>query len=202
MSTRQAIIRAADTLFCEKGFDATSTRAIATASGVTLGLIHYHFESKDALYRCVMDDYYRRLVASLAGAFQAACSPNQRIHRVIDAYVDFLSENIGFSRIVQREAADPQRSEGIRRRIEPMYRAALQIAHDAFPATRSGALMAEDLLVSFFGMVASSFTYGHIVSALRGEDVLSSDALEARKQHLRRMVDIVLEQISPALDDD
>ncbi|MGE4298048.1 MAG: TetR/AcrR family transcriptional regulator [Desulfovibrionaceae bacterium] len=48
--TRQALIDAAAALFAEHGYDAVSTRMIATAAGVNLGGIHYHFGGKQQLY--------------------------------------------------------------------------------------------------------------------------------------------------------
>lgn len=47
--TRSVILAAARDLFAEKGFDATSMRAVAARAGVDAALIYYHFEGKDDL---------------------------------------------------------------------------------------------------------------------------------------------------------
>ncbi len=47
--TRTALIAAGLELFGEKGFEATSTRDIATAAGANLASIAYHFGSKEGL---------------------------------------------------------------------------------------------------------------------------------------------------------
>lgn len=49
------ILATARTLFAERGLAATSTRAIAHHAGVNLALIHYHFGSKEQLYRRVVE---------------------------------------------------------------------------------------------------------------------------------------------------
>ncbi|WP_422926755.1 TetR/AcrR family transcriptional regulator [Singulisphaera sp. PoT] len=63
-STRAAIIDAAERLFAEKGFAATSTREISSGSGVSHALIHHHFGTKENLYaevkRRLFEDYSRR----------------------------------------------------------------------------------------------------------------------------------------------
>lgn len=47
---REAIVRAARTLFAEKGFDGATTRDLANAAGVSEALLYKHFPSKDSLY--------------------------------------------------------------------------------------------------------------------------------------------------------
>jgi AcrR family transcriptional regulator len=47
--TRQALIRTGLKLFGEKGFDGTSTRALAAAANANIGSIAYHFGSKEGL---------------------------------------------------------------------------------------------------------------------------------------------------------
>ncbi|MBA2740221.1 MAG: TetR/AcrR family transcriptional regulator [Nocardioidaceae bacterium] len=44
--TRGAILAAARAAFAERGFDRTTSRAIAAAAGVTPGLVHHYFGSK------------------------------------------------------------------------------------------------------------------------------------------------------------
>ncbi len=62
-STRDQLILAAGKLFAEQGFDSTSTRSIALASGANLAAIHYHFGSKQALYLAVLETVCRHHVA-------------------------------------------------------------------------------------------------------------------------------------------
>ncbi len=63
-ATRTAILDAAERLFAEAGFSATSMSNIAEASGVTKSLIHHHFQSKQKLWR---DVKYRRFARDYAG---------------------------------------------------------------------------------------------------------------------------------------
>ena len=48
--TRQSILQAAYELFLEKGYAATSMRAIAERTGLALGGIYNHFENKEAIF--------------------------------------------------------------------------------------------------------------------------------------------------------
>lgn len=56
--TAERILDAAEALFAEHGFDATSTRMITTKAGVNLAAVNYHFGNKQGLIRQV---FHRRL---------------------------------------------------------------------------------------------------------------------------------------------
>jgi AcrR family transcriptional regulator len=58
--TKEKILDAAEELFADHGFSATSIRAITTNAGVNLAALNYHFGSKDALIDAVFE---RRLTA-------------------------------------------------------------------------------------------------------------------------------------------
>src|SRR5689334_21565085 len=101
-ATRQRILGAALELFSERGFDGASTRDIATAAGVTQPLLHYHFSSKDDLWRAAVDNVFASLNAALASRteglrgveeptasrlllreFIAFCARTPQLHRII-----------------------------------------------------------------------------------------------------------------------
>ncbi len=57
--TKLTILDAAERLFADHGFAATSLRNIISEAGVNLAAVHYHFGSKDALIKAVLD---RRII--------------------------------------------------------------------------------------------------------------------------------------------
>jgi len=52
--TKEAILDAAERLFAEQGFDATSLRAVTAEAGTNLAAVNYHFGSKSALLPAVV----------------------------------------------------------------------------------------------------------------------------------------------------
>ena len=52
--TRERILKAAERLFAERGYDGTSIRTIVAKAKVNQAAINYHFEGKDGLYREVL----------------------------------------------------------------------------------------------------------------------------------------------------
>jgi AcrR family transcriptional regulator len=59
--TRERILKAAERLFAENGYDGTSIRAIVTKARVNQAAINYHFAGKDGLYREVLRAAFRAL---------------------------------------------------------------------------------------------------------------------------------------------
>ena len=59
--TRERILKAAERLFAERGYEATSIRAIVAKARVNQAAINYHFAGKDGLYREVLRAAFRAL---------------------------------------------------------------------------------------------------------------------------------------------
>src|SRR6186997_3167761 len=53
-ATKPRILDAAEALFMEHGFEATSLRQITTDAGVNLAAVNYHFGSKEELFQAVL----------------------------------------------------------------------------------------------------------------------------------------------------
>src|ERR1700752_3751032 len=52
--TKPRILDAAEALFMEHGFEATSLRSITAAASVNLAAVNYHFGSKEELFQTVL----------------------------------------------------------------------------------------------------------------------------------------------------
>jgi TetR/AcrR family transcriptional regulator len=195
---REQILNAADALFGEVGFDAASTREIAERCGINKALIHYHFQSKQALLEAVLDRYYESLNRLLRAELGREGRPGEVLRRLIDGYIDFLAANRDFSRIVQRESAGGVHMARINSHLLPVFQAATGLVNTAFPATRAGEMDALNLMISFYGMIVGYFTYAGIIELLSGRDPLSGRELKRRKQHLFRMLDAVIRELEAA----
>ena len=59
--TRQRILKAAERLFADRGYEETSVRAVVAKARVNQAAINYHFGGKDGLYREVLRTAFRAL---------------------------------------------------------------------------------------------------------------------------------------------
>jgi len=59
VATRSAILDSAEKIFARDGLRSTRTEEIAAGSGVTKAMIHYYFDTKEALYQAVLDRVFQ-----------------------------------------------------------------------------------------------------------------------------------------------
>lgn len=59
-ATRQAVLETATRLFARHGYDGASVRDICTDAGVSANALHYHFGSKETLYRSILERFIRQ----------------------------------------------------------------------------------------------------------------------------------------------
>jgi TetR/AcrR family transcriptional regulator, regulator of cefoperazone and chloramphenicol sensitivity len=106
--TRARIVTAALKMFGERGFEAASTRDIATIAGVNAPALQYYFDNKEGLYLACVEHIVKRvwdyLGDSLAAA-ERALAENKTDTEVIDAYCTIQEHQAHFM-FTSDEASD------------------------------------------------------------------------------------------------
>lgn len=83
---RQALLAAAARAFARGGFAATSLDEVAAEAGVSRVLIYRHFESKEDLYRAILDQMREDLVQASGAPDKLEPSSLQALVRVAQAH--------------------------------------------------------------------------------------------------------------------
>lgn len=188
------ILQAADTLFGERGFDGTSMAAVARAAGVNKALVFYYYRNKDGLFERVLESYYQAHTEALRAAFASVGTPREQLHRVIDAYVEFIDRNRRWPRLVQSQLAGQHGHLGpIARNLGALQTFLDGALHGIAPP--SGPLSSRQLFVTFSGAVINYFTYAPALAEAWGFDPLTPDAVAERRAHLHWLVDAILDQL-------
>jgi AcrR family transcriptional regulator len=87
---RREILNAAAYLLKHRGYEAATTRAIATAVGIKGGSIYHHFPSKDAIVGEVVNEGVRVVydaVEKALDALPARAAPRRRLEAAIKAHL-------------------------------------------------------------------------------------------------------------------
>ena len=88
------ILETACAVVIERGFAATRISDVASRLGVSSSLIHYHFESKEALLAAAFEHYARKDVAEMLADIEAAPGHPERLVRLLENYVPEGSDDL------------------------------------------------------------------------------------------------------------
>lgn len=97
--TRAAILKAAEKLFINKGFDATRVKEIAVLAGVNQSLIHHYFKTKHELFLEVMRRHLVKLGSKLQKYMSGVEEGPDFLKDSVKAYFDFLRSYPDFIRM-------------------------------------------------------------------------------------------------------
>jgi AcrR family transcriptional regulator len=189
VDTKSRILDAAEELFMEHGFEATSLRLITTAANVNLAAANYHFGSKEELFQAVFTrrlDPMNRDRLTLLAAYEAAAEANPKTQaltceKIISAMFipalklarDHEQGGKNFLRLLGRAYADP--APFIREFLSNQYAEMLSRFRAAFGRALPHIPREELSWRLHFVMGALSFT-------LAGTDVLKMIALYQMRQ--------------------
>jgi AcrR family transcriptional regulator len=193
-STAARILRAAEELLGERGYDGVSMRDVAERAGITKALIFYHFRSKDDLFGTVLDRYYEAHTQALQTSLDIEGTPRERIRRMLEAYLTFIYQNRLYPRLVQQEIArGAQNLDKIQKNFHALFEAVAKHLHGVVPA--EGPLSAKHFFLSFASMVINYFTYAPVLGPVWGDDPMSERSRDERRRHILWTVDTFLDRL-------
>ena len=133
---KQHLLKVAEQLFTEHGYQAVSIRDIAQASGVTNAALYYHFPSKEALFDEVIEHHADKLAQRLQEAGAGANIPRERLGAMLTEYATHVFERRSPLFSLHRKSDDTNREQVkkqhgrlVRRILAPLEET-LQIAID------------------------------------------------------------------------
>jgi AcrR family transcriptional regulator len=144
-----AILRAAEKLFAQHGYDAVSLRQIAAEAGVPLALLDYHFGRKQALIDAIFDRWQGTVaerLAQLQAIDLAAPDRTRTLRAIVEAFVTPVlrlrrsPEGEFYGALVARELnrRTPAMRRIVRKHFDPMAHAFIDAMARVMPhATRA-----------------------------------------------------------------
>lgn len=186
-STKDRILDAAEVLFADLGFEATSLRTITQIAGVNLAAVNYHFQSKEALLLAVLgrraDEVNRRRLELLD---RAEAKGDATVEEILEAlFRPVLESGPNLPRLLVR--IQYLESQELFRKVFDNYMRAIK--HRVFGAMRKalGHLDPPEI------MLRMVFSFGSFASVLIAGDIaeiVSEGAMQApdMEQRLQAMI--------------
>lgn len=96
-STRADIVAAALALFRSKGFDATTTRAIARKAGIAEGTVFNYFPTKEDIALHFLEQEVERAIAAVRGDARLRKAPlEEKLFTLVQTQLEFLGRHERF----------------------------------------------------------------------------------------------------------
>jgi AcrR family transcriptional regulator len=190
--SRELILDAAEQLFADRGYDATSLQDVGMAAGVSRGTPSYFFRSKDQLYHAVMARCFAQVRSAVqTGRERARRSgepPEVVLGGVVGDYFDFILAHPRFVRLLEREALDGgSRLSEVAPHVLAVREAVDAIAEE-LGLLGAGEDAARQLTLSILSLCW--FPVVHTRTILRAMGANDSDTafLRARREHVIQLV--------------
>ncbi len=108
--TRQAILRAAEQVFAERGYAGSRMDDVAAKVGIRRASMVYYFRDKRSLYLALLDDLFGELLPKYRAALAGGGGARERILGCLDIWAKAVAERPGLVRIMMWESARVHRS--------------------------------------------------------------------------------------------
>ena len=192
-STADRILDAAEDLFAEKGYSATSLGDVADRVGIRSPSLYNHFKNKEALYRAVLE----RLLSDFAEPMQeldSAPVTYERVFEWLEAMVRQHHANPNLARLLQHAALSggPHTNELIDRLFRPMFQSGAKIEGDEISIFGDAGLQPWAVM-AFNNLVMSYVTMAPMYRDLLGQDPFSDAALDQQLNLIKSLLRAVFE---------
>lgn len=196
--SRAAILDAAEHVFAERGFDATSLNEIAAAANVSRATPSYFFGSKEGLYVAVLERVFSDRQLAARSAFEplqawargeSSLALREALERAAEGYMGFLLRRPSFVRLLQHEdlaggrhlAVTPREQNAMAQGFQALRKVANQRGLRPFRV--------DDALLLFISLTFSPLTQRSTFMAVLGHDLSEP---RTRRRHVELVVDQLL----------
>lgn len=186
--SRERILEASLVEFAENGYEGATTASVARRVGVTQPLIHYHFGSKEALWRASVELAFGRMTSVLQGVEEdmGRVGPREAIRIMARRFVYFNARYPEVGRLIISESA--VRGPRLEWMVEKHLRPLIQQIEQMFRLGRASGLV-KDLpiqcvIFAFLGAVPHFFDAAPLINMLWDFDPLQPDRIEAHADTL------------------
>lgn len=191
--TRARILAAAKAEFARVGLGGARVDRIAALAGANKRMLYYYFDSKDGLFRAVLEATYEHIRESEKALHLDALDPVEAIRRLIDFTWQYHLQHPEFLSLLN--SANLHRAEHVKRsaKVRRMHSPFVAMIGDILArgcktgVFRSGV----DAVQLYISIAALAYFYlgnNYTLSAIFGRDLKAKKALAERRAHMTELV--------------
>ena len=193
-STSERILDAAEDLFAEKGYSATSLGDVADQVGIRSPSLYNHFKNKEALYSAVVERLLTKFTATMQGITQGETN-KQRILEWLETVVRCHHDNPNLARLLQHAALSggPQTNEIIELLFKPLFISDNSSAdREEMMLTLGGPDLQPWVVMALNNIVMSYITMAPMYRDMIGIDPFGSEALDKQLTLILKLATAVM----------
>lgn len=192
-TTPERILDAAENLFAERGYSATSLGDVADKVGIRSPSLYNHFKNKEALYQAVLNRLLDNFTSPLEELTKEKIT-EERIIDWLDAIIRLHHANPNLARLLQHAALSggPHTNELIDRLFRPMFNPTSELGGQEIPMLGDSNLQPWAVM-GLNNLVMSYVTMAPMYRDFLGQDPFSPEALENQLSLVKMLFRAVIE---------
>ena len=193
LSTSERILNAAEDIFAEKGYSATSLGDVADRVGIRSPSLYNHFKNKESLYEAVLERLLTDFAVPLT-KLDSGTVTHEQVFQGLEAIVRQHHANPNLARLLQHAALSggPHTNELIDRLFRPMFRPGAKVEGENITLFEDTGLQPWAVM-AFNNLVMSYVTMAPMYRDLLGQDPFSDAALENQLNLIKILLRAVFE---------
>jgi len=189
--TSERILEAAEKLFSELGYAGVSINDVAVEANVNKASVFYHYGNKEALFETVLKSYCELQLETLQQASETDGSSQDHLHRVMDAYFDFVLEHRNFATMLAGMLSNTERAELVHRALGETLAWLQQSFAELVPARGPGSW--SQTLFTLMGASLTWITFLPVINIGDTKPASSVEGGEERRAHIHWLIDLLIE---------
>jgi len=189
--TRERVLDSAESVFAEAGFGGARIKEISRRAGVTSAMVHYYFQTKEELYRAVLDRMVADLVHLVSTIAPAPIDPVPKLKRFFYGFFDYAARHRNFARLTSMEMGHDNIEYALElfaRHFKPLYALAKGFLQKGIKQGAFQPIDPDHLLSAIYGMTISYFSDSPFIEVLSGRKVGSQATVAQRRDLLMAMI--------------
>ncbi len=189
-ATKHQILDAAEAEFAVAGLSAARTEAIAAQTGVTKAMIYYYFQSKEELYRAVLERCFTKALGIMEQLQLDCLPPDAALVRLLEQVLCCISENPRIGSILSLEAIQNKGKYYPKQLGDLLYGTIVKILEQGIVSGVFRHLEPRHTAVNIIGSCTFYFTAQENLKYLwPGKRLLGKDLLQ---QHAQESIDLIM----------
>ncbi len=198
VEVRDKILLTSRKLFMQNGYNGTSVRDIATASGTNVAMVNYYFGSKYNLFGQVFEEVFDFLVGKVFYTLTSDLPFFEMLEAWLDSYYDILSEYPQMPNFILNEAnINPERMVKIGKDKNPLevYDVIKKKIEDEIAKGTIRETSPENLLLSILSLGIFPFVFDNIATAVL--NISLENYIDMLRKHKKFVVEFLKSALKP-----